>query len=137
MRKKLVVISIMAAIVAGLIATLRLLLVNASYSPFSLRRYESYLYSAPAFFKYCFVRIGTPESEIIRRFGAPTLIVKTGDPLWRSYVSRRTRAGWSAPPRGLTGKVLIYEIVRGGEMVVVYYFVHRNRHLISTFISET
>jgi hypothetical protein len=59
-----------------------------------------------------------------------------GSSLWRKYVGRRTRAGWSEPPQYGCDRVLIYEVVSGFDMIVVYYFIDE-RKLKRAFISET
>ena len=92
---------------------------------------------APGVFNYCRVPIGTSESAIIKQFGTPTLTLAPNSAEWQSYVERRTRAGWSAPPRCTSGRVLVYEVVRGGEMIVVYYYLDGGSRLTRAFVSET
>jgi hypothetical protein len=103
----------------------------------SLRRPGWYMQRPMIFLRYCAVPTGTPESAIVRRFGSPMLTVKIGDPAWPSEVRFWIRAGWSQPPRIASYNVMVYEVVRRNEMIVVYYYIGKDGRLRRTFVSET
>ncbi len=101
-----------------------------------LRRGREYACAAPEFARYVSLPSGTPEKDIRARFGGPTLSGKAGSAGLERYARVRSRAGWSTPPR-LAGKVLVYEVVSGNEMIVVYYDLDDRGHLARVFVSET
>lgn len=106
------------------------------WSSHGLRRGSEYAYVAPQFDRYVSVPEGSPEKNIRARFGKPTLCGRAGSAALERYVRARSRAGWSRPPR-LAGKVLVYEVVSGNEMIVVYYDLDERGRLARAFVSET
>ena len=137
-KKRVVVVIVLVSVVMGVVALVGgVARSRCSVDPLSLRRWRWYSCTAPGVFKYCRVPIGTSESAIIKRFGWTTLTLAPNSAEWQSYVERRTRAGWSAPPRCTSGRVLVYEVVRGSEMIVVYYYLDGSSRLTRAFVSET
>lgn len=122
---------ILVVFVAGFKAT------HASVYPWQLRRGSEYLLFAPGLCRYCLVPIGTPASEIVRRLGKPSFVAEPDDPYWARYIRARAHAGWSVPARGVQSRVFVYEVVKGYDMIIVYYFFDDRGCLNRTFIGET
>jgi len=123
-------------LVSVVVVSASLVLSQMSFYPTELRRLQLYMFTSPGFLKYCFIGNGTPKDNIIARFGKPTITIASGDVYWRKYVNRRNRAGWSKPPEINCDNILIYEVIDGFDMIVVYYYID-NEKLVDTFISET
>lgn len=109
---------------------------NCSYSPFSLDGKLECIVEAPGSFKYCFVRAGTSESEIIRRFGNPEFVAQTDGQSWERFIKDEIRAEWRTPPNTIEGKVLVYRKVGKSCGVTAYYFFDDHGRLKNTYMGE-